>query len=260
MGGFQNYLEIAGLAFRRSGREILGDVSWTMPRGENWAVIGANGSGKTTLLQIAGGVLFPTSGSVAVLGRRFGKTDLFQIRMRVGWVSSALAARMPGHETLLQTVLTGSRATFGSFHEYSPEESGRALDLLGAAGLGYVADSPFGVLSQGEKQRGLFCRALMPHPELLILDEACAGLDLKAREEFLRNAGALMRERKVGVILVAHHIEEIPPETDQALVLKDGRVLASGPTDGTITGAVLSEAFDVKVRVERAGGRFWSRI
>ncbi|MDR0361430.1 MAG: ATP-binding cassette domain-containing protein [Planctomycetota bacterium] len=259
MNGYENLIQLENLFFRRNGREILGGVSWTMPAGENWAVIGANGSGKTTLLQIAGGVLHPTAGKATVLGCRFGAADLFQLRRRIGWVGAALSARTPRHETALETVLTGIRATLGVHREYSAAERARALDLLERAGLAGIAESPFGVLSQGEQQRTLFLRALMPDPELLVLDEACAGLDIGAREEFLRNVGAIMARRKTGAVMATHHIEEIPPGTDRALVLKGGRVLAAGPVESALTAETLSEAFGVKVRVERGGGRYWAR-
>lgn len=257
---YENYIDISGLVFRRNGKDILRGIDWLAPRGSHWAVIGANGSGKTTLLQIAGGSLFPTAGSVVVLGRRFGETDLMQLRRRVGWASSALQARMPRHESVLETVVSGLKATFGLVYEYAPDDAGRARDLIAGMGLAGFEDTAFGVLSQGEQQKALFARALMPDPEILILDEVCSGLDLRARESLLAGIGRVMAEQRAGVIMVTHHIEEIPPEVDHALILKDGRAYASGRIDSVLTSETLSETMDMPVSVERENGRFRAAI
>ncbi len=245
---------------RRGGREILDGITWRVRRGEHWAVIGANGSGKTTLLRIAGGALFPTAGGAEVLGSRFGACDLFALRQRIGWVSSALLQRMPPGETTREIVISGLRATFGLVYEYRDRDAARALDNLSRVGLGDRADAPFGVLSQGEQQKALFARCLMAEPELLILDEACSGLDLSARESFLRVVGGVIEGDEAGVVMVTHHIEEIPPGITHALVLKDGRVLSSGPIDEALGSESLSEAFGLAVSLERRGGRFWARV
>lgn len=252
-------IDMSGICLRRSGKEILRGIDWRMERGEHWAVIGANGSGKTTLLQIAGGILFPTAGAATVLGGRFGACDLFQLRRRIGWVSSALLARMPTVETAREIVISGLKATFGLVYQYTPEDAARADDNIRRVGIADRADAHFGVLSQGEQQKTLFARAMMAEPELYILDEACSGLDLAARESFLGVVDAVVRGGRAGVIMVTHHIEEIPPGITHALILKAGAVLAAGPAADTLTSEILTEAFGIPVAVERRGGRFWAR-
>ena len=254
-------INLEKVCLRRNGKEILRDVDWRMRRGENWAIIGANGSGKTTLLQIAGGVLFPTSGRAEVLGGRFGSCDLFAIRRRVGWVSSALQARMPTSDSALDIVASGLKATFGLVYEYTEADREKAEAALDRLGLGDRASALFGVLSQGEQQKTLFARATMANPDLLILDEACSGLDLQARESFLRVVDGMMAAGDgPGVIMVTHHIEEIPPGIGHALILKDGRALAAGPVAETVNSAILTEAFGIDVHVEQRNGRFWARV
>lgn len=251
---------MAGVCLRRSGKEILRDVDWRMGRGEHWAIIGANGSGKTTMLQIAGGILFPTAGKVEVLGGRFGACDLFQLRRRIGWVSSALLARMPASETVREIVVSGLKATFGLVYEYSEADRELAESTIARVGIADRMDAPFGVLSQGEQQKTLFARSMMAEPELYILDEACSGLDLSARESFLRVVEEVMAGGRAGVIMVTHHIEEIPTGITHALVLKSGRVLAAGPVEKCLTSAALGDAFAIGVTVERKNGRFWARV
>ncbi|MCC8190056.1 MAG: ABC transporter ATP-binding protein [Planctomycetes bacterium] len=251
---------MAGVGLRRSGKQILDHIDWHMGRDEHWAIIGANGSGKTTLLQIAGGVLFPSAGEVTVLGGRFGATDLFQLRRRIGWVSSALVARMPPSESARDIVISGLKATFGLVYEYSDVDVEKADLAIARVGLADRAHAPFGVLSQGEQQKTLFARSMMAGPELYILDEACSGLDLAARESFLHVVEGVIAAREAGVIMVTHHIEEIPPGITHALVLKGGKVLAAGPVEESLTSAVLSEAFAIRVAVERKNSRFWARV
>ena len=258
-GGLADLVDLRGICLRRSGREILRNVDWRMRRGEHWAVIGANGSGKTTLLQIVGAVLFPTAGRATVLGGRFGEVDLFGIRRRIGWAASALMSRLSPAESVRDIVLSGLKATFGLVHEYSPGDLQLAEDNLRRVGMDALAGSPFGVLSQGEQQKALFARAMMAGPELLILDEPCSGLDLSARESFLGTVERAAGTGEAGVILVTHHIEEIPPALSHALILKDGAVLSAGRADEVVTSETLSAAFGLEVSVEKKGGRFWAR-
>ena len=253
-------IAMSGVCLRRSGKEILRNVDWRIRKGEHWAVIGANGSGKTTLLQIAGGCLFPTAGGATVLGGRFGACDLFQLRRRIGWVSSALLSRMPPSETARDIVISGLKATFGLVYEYSAGDGDLAERNIARVGIADRMHAPFGVLSQGEQQKTLFARAMMANPELFILDEACSGLDLSARESFLHVVEGVIAGREAGVIMVTHHIEEIPPGVSHALVLKDGGILAAGPVEESLTSAVLSEAFMLNVTVERKNCRFWARV
>jgi len=258
--GGTDTIHMAGVGLRRSDKTILHGVDWRMRRGEHWAIIGANGSGKTTLLRIAGGTLFPSEGKIAVLGEKFGACDLFQLRRRIGWVSSALMTRMPPAETARDIVVSGLRATFGLVYEYSDEDGGLAEENLAKVGIADRMDAPFGVLSQGEQQRTLFARAMMANPELFILDEACSGLDLAARESFLRVVDDVIANHHAGLIMVTHHIEEIPPGITHGLVLKSGGVLAAGAVRDVIASDVLSEAFNLSVAVERWNDRFWARM
>lgn len=253
-------VELNGVGLRRSGNAILTDCSWRMNKGEHWAVIGQNGSGKTTLLKIVGATLFPSSGEATVLGERFGRADLLRLRQRIGWVGPALLARMPIGETLWGIVASGFKATFGLVYEIAGEDAHKVDETLDRVGLSGKAGTPFNVLSQGEQQRALFARSMLTSPELYILDEACSGLDLPAREQFLGTADEVMRQGSAGVIMVTHHIEEIPAGITHALVLKSGTVLASGAVDGIITPSVLSEAFGIRVQVEKRDGRFWARV
>lgn len=248
-----------GVSLRRGDKTIVNNVSWRMRRGEHWAVIGANGSGKTTLLKIAGGALFPTAGNVTVLGSVFGKTDLFALRRRIGWVSSALLSRMPAGETARDIVASGLNATYGLVYELSDGDVAKAMEYLQQLGVADRADAEFGVLSQGEQARVLFARSMMADPKLLILDEACSGLDLPSREAFLRSVAEVMALGKASVIMVTHHIEEIPPEITHALVLRDGEAIACGPVAESLSAEILSKAFGMTVRVERHSGRFWAR-
>ncbi len=253
-------IAVRGVCLRRNGREILRGIDWTVAHGQHWAVIGANGSGKTTLLKIIGGMLFPTAGEVTVLGCQFGRCDLMTLRQRIAWVGPSLLARMPMHERVWDIVSSGLKATFGKVYELEGEDRDRVDASLARAGLGDRGDSPFTVLSQGEQQRALFARSLMSQPELFIMDEACSGLDIPSRERLLHMADDVMRDGKCGVMMVTHHIEEIPAGITHALVLKDGRVLASGPAAETLTSDTLSEAFGLRVGVEHDGGRFWARV
>ena len=259
MPAYSHLVDFKSIALRRSGRDILTNINWHIEPGSHWAVIGANGSGKTTLLQIAGGVLFPSGGEASVLGCRFGATDLFQLRRRIGWVSSALNARMPRIESVMSTVVSGLKATFGLVYEYTPDDAAKASRNLALVGIPGREDAPFGVLSQGEQQKVLFARALMAEPELLILDEPCAGLDLKAREAFLASIDEVITQHSASIIMVTHHIEEIPSSVSNALILKNGTVLKSGGTAITLTSEVLSDAFGIPVTVHREGDRFWAR-
>ncbi len=258
--GDTDILDLRGIHLKRSGKHILQGIDWRMRLGEHWAVIGANGSGKTTLLQIAGGIMFPTAGEATVLGCRFGRTDLFQLRRRIGWVSSALSQRMPHSETALEIIISGLKATFGLVYEYTSEDRERAEAAAAAVGLADRMQGLFGILSQGEQQKALFARAMMAEPDLYILDEACSGLDLQARESFLRVVESVMADGKAGIIMVTHHIEEIPAAVTHALVLKGGTALAAGPTGEAFTSEVLSDAFGIDVRVEQRDGRYWARV
>ena len=249
-------IEIAGLRVERE-IVILENVDWRVERGEHWVVMGANGSGKTSLLSAMTGYMPRTAGTISVLGETYGRTDWRELRKRVGIVSSAIQQMMPGHEAALETVISGARAMIGLWGGEDEAERTRAMEILRMVEAEALHDRPWRYLSQGERQRVLIGRALMGRPELLILDEPCAGLDPVAREQFLGFLGRLARSAEApALVLVTHHVEEIMPCFTNVLVLKRGRVLAAGPRERVLTSAILSEAFDAPVRLAAADGRY----
>jgi len=254
-------LALSGVGVGRDGATLLADVDWTVREGERWVVLGANGAGKTTLLQIAGAALFPSRGTVELLGERFGEADLGELRTRVGLTSSALADRVPPHEKALDVVVTAAYGVLGRWSEaYDDGDVARATDLLGRVGLRAFIGRRFGTLSEGERKRVLLARALMTDPELLLLDEPAAGLDLGAREALLRLLTRLSADPEAPAsVLVTHHVEEVPIGTTHALVLARGRVVATGPVAQVLTGQVLSRAFGLPLVVEAVAGRFTAR-
>jgi iron complex transport system ATP-binding protein len=254
-------LELSGVAVVRDGATLLADVDWTVREGERWVLLGPNGAGKTTLLQVAGAALFPSRGTVTLLGERFGEADLGELRTRVGLSSAALAERVPGHERAVDVVVTAAHGVVGRWHEaYDPADTDRARDLLGRVGLRAFADRRFGTLSEGERKRVLLARALMTDPELLLLDEPAAGLDLGAREALLRLLTRLaVDEDAPPSVLVTHHVEEVPIGTTHALLLSRGRAVAAGPVAEVLTGPLLSQAFGLPLVVTEQDGRYAAR-
>lgn len=254
--------EVRGLVVRRAGRSILGPLDLTIRAGERWAVIGANGSGKTTLLSVLGLTLWPTTGTVDVLGARYGRIDTRVLRQRIGHASSAVEGVMRDDLSPIDLVMTARyAATEPWWHVFTDEDRGRARHLLEGLGLAAVADHPFGTLSAGERRRTSIARAMMPDPELLLLDEPAASLDLGARETLLHDLARLVGEpRPAAVVLVTHHVEEIPAGFSNALVLRSGVIVASGPIGDVLTDDVLSRAFDVPIVMTRHDGRAWARM
>jgi iron complex transport system ATP-binding protein len=221
---------------------------------------GANGSGKTTLLRLLAGYLWPTSGTITVLGHRFGTVDLRELRKRIGWVGSFLEAQIPPGQDPLELVVSGKFASIGIFETPALADYEEAREIAARLGCERVFDRPYGVLSQGEKQRLLIARALLPRPSLLILDEPCAGLDLVAREQLLQTLETLGRSEKAPtLVFVTHHLEEIMPVFGHVLLLKDGRCLAQGPKCDVLDSARLSEAFGIPLEVSREAERYWVR-
>jgi iron complex transport system ATP-binding protein len=254
-------LSLSGVAVVREGAELLTELSWTVHEGERWVVLGPNGAGKTTLLSIAGAGLFPTRGTVELLGERFGEVDLGELRTRVGLSSAVLADRVPGHEKALDVVVTAAYGVVGRWREsYDDADVARARDLLGRVGLRAFAERRFGTLSEGERKRVLLARALMTDPELLLLDEPAAGLDLGAREALLRLLGRLATDPdSPPTVLVTHHVEEVPVGTTHALLLSKGRAVGSGPVGEVLVGPLLSRAFGLPLVVESRDGRYTAR-
>ncbi len=250
-------IDLHSICFRRQEKKILDEVSWTIQAGGHCALLGANGSGKTTLLKIVTGYEWPTSGRVEVLGKRFGACDLPQLRKTIGWVSSAIEERLPHNDTALDVVLSGLEASMGVYRSFDDEEMAKALEALASLEAEDLAQQPFGRLSQGEQQRVLIARALVVKPRLLILDEPCVGLDPAARHHFLADlAGFALADRAPTIILVTHHIEEIGPWIEQALILKRGTVLAHGTPSEVLTDAILGEALDAECYVTRDLSRY----
>ena len=286
------------VGYRQQGLDILADVDWRIERGQHWAVLGPNGSGKTTLLKIACGYFWPTSGRVLRLGEEL--IDLGELRRSIGWISSGMIAEIPPHDTGLETVVSGRLAQFGLKHlpEWGPTEADYAdaageLQRLGCESL---ADKPFGVLSQGERQQVLVARAQLARPLLLVLDEPCAGMDPGVRERFLGwlnerltppgreslSIGGLDKWQDLQsiktpdpftssvakdarplpasptVVLVTHHVEEIVPGIQNTLMLRGGRVYAAGATREFVTRRAIEEVYETRVaRIEESGGRMW---
>jgi len=254
-------VRLRDVAVVRDGRSLLDAVDWDVGPGERWVVIGPNGSGKTTLLRVAGMRLLPTRGTVVVLGQRYGSTDARALRTRVAFVSQTLLRSLRPTLSAHDVVLTGRYAALEPWwHRYAATDHERAAQLLDTAGLGDAARREFGVLSEGERQQVLLARALMAEPELLLLDEPAAGLDLGARERLVARLTALADDpRTPPLVLVTHHAEEIPPGTTHAALLRGGRMMQAGPVGEVLTSDAVSACFDVAVSVECTGGRWAAR-
>ncbi|MBE1487605.1 ABC transporter ATP-binding protein [Plantactinospora soyae] len=245
----------------RSGTALLHDVTWRVRPDERWVVLGPNGAGKTTLLNLASGRLHPTTGVVHALGERIGRTDLAELRTRIGLTTAALAERIPADERVRDVVLTAAWSVVGRWREqYDEIDEARAQGLLAQLGVVSLADRRYGTLSEGERKRTQIARALMTDPELLLLDEPAAGLDLGGREDLVaRLAGLAQDSDAPALVLVTHHVEEIPPGFTHALLLREGGIVAQGVLAETVTGEYLSKTFGVPLVVDRAGGRFTAR-
>ena len=246
------------MTVRRAGRTILGPLDWAVREGDRWVVLGPNGSGKTTLLSVASMNLWPTTGAVEVLGERYGRTDARELRRRVGFAGSAIEAAMRPDLTPATLIMTARHGAFEPWwHLYDDADRDRARQLGERMGLAGHLDQDFGTLSAGERRRTSIARALMPDPAVLILDEPMASLDLAARELLLADLESLARDPGLrAIILVSHHLEEIPPGFGHALVLREGRALAAGPSASVIRDEVLSEAFGMPLRIEGRDGRW----
>jgi iron complex transport system ATP-binding protein len=245
----------------RGGVPIVSQVSWDVAEGERWVVLGPNGAGKTTLLALAATLMHPTRGSVEVLDELLGRTDVFELRPRIGLASAALADRIPPGERVSDVVVTAAYAVTGRWRErYEGGDLGRALALLDQLGVGSFAERTFGTLSEGERKRVQVARALMTDPELLLLDEPAAGLDLGGREDLVRRLGEIaVDDEAPTTVLVTHHVEEIPPGFTHALLLRQGAVVAQGPIAHVLTAEHLGATFGLALEVERRGDRWAAR-
>ncbi len=254
-------IDIEKATVSRGGKDLLRDVDWRVELDERWVVLGPNGAGKTTLLNLASARLHPTSGTVRVLGERLGRVDVFELRTRIGLTSMSVHDRMSPEESVLDAVLTAAWSVVGRFTEaYESLDASRALGLLNQLGVGTLAGRRYGTLSEGERKRVQIARALMTDPELLLLDEPAAGLDLGGREDLVRWLSELAADPEApAMVLVTHHVEEIPPGFTHALLLREGAVVAAGLLRETVTGENLSKTFDLPLHVEYADGRFTAR-
>ncbi|MEO8106221.1 MAG: ABC transporter ATP-binding protein [Actinomycetes bacterium] len=245
----------------REKARILDQINWRVDEGQRWVVLGPNGAGKTTLLQIVAARLHPTSGRAEILGERLGAVDVFELRPRIGLASAAFAETIPLDENIIDLVMSAGYAVTGRWREqYLSMDRARAVDLLTMLGAGSLTDRRFGTLSEGERKRVQIARALMTDPELLILDEPAAGLDLGAREDLLGRLSAISAEPFGPVsILVTHHVEEIPLNTTHALLMRGGRVVAAGPVAKVVTTPWLTATFGLPLLLSAHEGRYFAR-
>jgi iron complex transport system ATP-binding protein len=254
---------LEGVSVIRNGRHLLNNVDWHVQAHERWVVLGPNGAGKTTMLQVASTYITPSRGTVRLLGIEHGKGDVRQIRRRIGYAGAGLADMIRGYLPAIEIVVTGKHAAFvdSRWHHYDDADWDTARLRLARLQAEHLADRQFDTLSAGEKQRVLIARSLMTNPELLLLDEATTGLDLGARERLVASLSDLAFDPTgPSVVLVTHHVEEIPPGYDHILMLADGKVLARGPIDDTLTDAALSECFQLPLLLQRHEDRYraWS--
>jgi iron complex transport system ATP-binding protein len=254
-------LHLRDVSVIRSGQPIVDRVGWRVDAGERWVVVGPNGAGKSTVLSVASTRLWPSRGSVAVLGEEMGRVDARVLRRRIGDAGAALAERFHPELTAADVVVSAATGALAPWWDtYDRADRDRAAALLDLLGVAPLAERTFGTLSTGERQRVLLARTLMPDPDLLLLDEPAAGLDLGAREDFVaRLEGLAAMPRPAAIVLVTHHLEEIPRGFDRALLLAGGRVVASGPTADVIADGPLSTAYGIGLRVTREAGRFAAR-
>jgi iron complex transport system ATP-binding protein len=254
-------VQLTGVTVRRGSTYLVRDIDWSVEVDERWVILGPNGAGKTTLLQLAAAQLHPTSGTVHVLGERLGRVDVFELRPRIGLSSAALAQRLPGHERVADLVLSADYAVVGRWREsYEAGDLARARALLRQLGVDRLADREFGTLSEGERKRVQIARALMTDPELMLLDEPAAGLDLTGREQLVARLANLAADPDAPTtVLVTHHVEEIPPGFTHGLLLRDGRVVTAGLLADALTAESLSETFGLPLALQRQDGRYFAR-
>lgn len=254
-------LKFSDVSYRREDRDILSGINWEVRDEERWVVLGPNGAGKTTLLSIAGAMAHPSSGEVFILDEKLGRSDVFELRPRIGFASSSLDKQIPDDEKVLDVVLTAAYAVTGRWREeYEELDTRRAIRVLRQWGLENLAERSFGTLSDGERKRVQIARAVMTDPEMLLLDEPSSNLDLGAREEMLFLLGGYAQEESTpAIIMVTHHVEEIPDGFTHALLLRDGKVSAAGPISSALSSETLSETFSRKIVLREEDGRFTAR-
>ena len=254
-------IDFAKVTLRRGGQVLIGPVTWSVELDERWVVIGPNGAGKTSLLRIAAATEHPSSGTAYVLGERLGRTDMAELRSRVGLSSSALSQRVPDGELVRDLVVSAGYAVLGRWREqYQDVDYTQALDMLESVGAEHLAERTYETLSEGERKRVLIARSLMTDPELLLLDEPAAGLDLGGREELVARLEDLAADPDApAIVLVTHHVEEIPHGFSHALILSEGRVVDAGLLTDVLTAENLSRAFGQSIALDIIDGRYFAR-
>jgi len=254
-------IDFRRVSLRRGGRVLVGPLDWAVELDERWVIVGPNGAGKTSLLRIAAATEHPSSGTAYVLGDRLGRVDMAELRARVGFSSSALAQRVPGAELVRDLVVSAGYAVLGRWREqYEDLDYSRAINMLESLGAEHLADRRYGTLSEGERKRVLIARALMADPELLLLDEPAAGLDLGGREELVARLADLAADPDApATVLVTHHVEEIPVGFSHCLLLSEGREVAAGLLPDVLTSENLSNAFGQSIALEVVDGRYFAR-
>ncbi|WP_425168915.1 ABC transporter ATP-binding protein [Mycobacteroides abscessus] len=254
-------LDFRDVLLRRNRKVLVGPVTWSVELDERWVVLGPNGAGKTSLLRIAAAMEHPTSGYAAILGERLGRVDVAELKSRIGLSSAALAQRIPDNEVVRDLVVSAGYAVLGRWREeYEEIDTARAVDMLETLGAEHLSDRTYGTLSEGERKRVLIARALMTDPELLLLDEPAAGLDLGGREELVARLGELAADPDApAMVLVTHHVEEIPPGFSHALLLSERGIVAQGLLADVMTSENLSRAFGQSIVVEMIDGRYFAR-
>lgn len=251
-------VEMKKVSWRRDKHLILDQIDWEIRKGEHWCLVGLNGSGKTSILDLINGYHWPTSGEITVLDRRFGETDLRELRKKIGWVSTSMQQRLYGYETIENVVLSGKFASVGVYEKPAEEDYAQVNRLIEEWGCGHLVGRNYQNLSQGEKQKVLIGRALMASPELLILDEPCTGLDIFAREQVLQMIDQIARNSDAPTLIyVTHHIEEILPCFTHTLLLKQGRVYRKGRNKEVLTEEILRDFFHTSLSIEQKNGRSW---
>jgi iron complex transport system ATP-binding protein len=260
-GGGGAVIALRSVGVRREGTVVLDEIDWSVRPAERWVILGPNGSGKTTLLTLAGARLWPTSGTVEILGARLGRVDVRTLRPRIALVSGSVTRQLRADLPARDVVVSGRYGALETWwHRYSDEDWAEADRLLGESGFAAIGSRPFGVISEGERQHVLLARALMSRPELLLLDEPAAGLDLGARERLVSRLGVLAADpNSPPMVLVTHHCEEIPRGFTHAGLVRQGRLVAAGPLEEVITSSLVSACFDIAVTVGQRDGRWWSR-
>lgn len=254
-------LQLRGVGVWRDGATLLRDITWTVNEGDRWVVVGPNGAGKTTLLQVAAATLHPSEGTARILEEELGRTDVFELRPRIGLASSSVAEKVPSGEKVIDLVLTASYAILGRWQEeYDSTDVSRAVALLDALGCADLIRRTFSTLSEGERKRVQIARAMMPDPELLLLDEPAAGLDLGGREDLVARLAALADDPSAPtMVMVTHHVEEVPEGFTHAMLLDEGQIVAQGKLDEVFTREHLSDAFGIPLAVDRRNGRWYAR-